>query len=181
MEKKKIGVIIGSLRKESYNRKISMELMKLPSQSLTFEIVEIGSLPHYNEDLETETPPVEWTKFREQIGALDGYLFVTPEYNRGLPSALKNAVDVGSRPYGQSKWGGKPGAVISVSISALGGFGANHHLRQSMVFTDVWMMQQPEAYIGNAQQLFEGGELVSGTKDFLGKFLKAFEEWCERF
>src|SRR5690606_23720008 len=108
----------------------------------------------------------------------DGFLFFTPEYNRGLSSALKNAIDIGSRPYGQNSWAGKPGAVVSVSISALGAFGANHHLRQSMVFVDVPMMQQPEAYIGNAQSLFgEDGELNGDTKKFLQTFMDAYKSW----
>jgi len=182
MDKKKIAVLVGSLREGSFNRKIANEVVKIAPSNLELEILEIGQLAHYNEDLDHGNPPHEWTQFRNKIKNADGYLFFTPEYNRGVPSVLKNAIDVGSRPYGQNSWAGKPGAVVSVSISALGAFGANHHLRQSMVFVDVLMMQQPEAYIGNAQSLFdEGGNLVESTKDFLQAFINAYENWTNKF
>lgn len=177
---KKIVVLVGSLRKESFNRKIANKLIEMAPDSLEMEIVEIGELAHYNEDLDTDTPPQPWVDFREKIKSVDGVLFVTPEYNRTLSGVLKNALDVGSRPYGQSVWAGKPGAVVSVTMSALGAFGANHTLRQSMVFLNVPMMQQPEAYIGNAQKLFtEDGELVSETKEFLQKYIDAYAQWVE--
>src|SRR5690606_10253818 len=137
---KKISVLIGSLRKDSLNKKIANELIKLAPTGLDFEILEIGHLVHYNEDLDGENPPQEWTDFRNKIKSSDGFLFLTPEYNRSVPSVLKNAIDIGSRPYGKNNWGGRPGAVISVSMSALGAFGANHTLRQSMVFVDVLLM-----------------------------------------
>lgn len=182
MDKKKIAVLVGSLREGSFNRKIADEVVKIAPSNLELEILEIGQLAHYNEDLDHGNPPHEWTQFRSKIKNAKGYLFFTPEYNRGIPSALKNAIDVGSRPYGQNNWAGKPGAVVSVSISALGAFGANHLLRQSMVFVDVLMMQQPEAYIGNAQSLFdEGGNLVESTKDFLQTFINAYENWTNKF
>ena len=106
-------------------------------------------------------------------------LFVTPEYNRSVPGVLKNAIDVGSRPYGKSAWDGKPGAVVSVSPGAIGGFGANHHLRQSLVFLNMPAMQQPEAYIGGADKLFDAsGKLTNdGTREFLQKFMAAFAAW----
>src|SRR5689334_20206603 len=142
---KNIGVLIGSLRKESYNRKMARELMRIAPSSLQMEIIEIGELPHYNEDCE-EHPSALVKDFRKRIKACDGLLFVTPEYNRSVPSVLKNALDVGSRPYGQNVWENKPAAVISVSSGPIGGFGANHHLRQTFVFLNIWAMQQPEAY-----------------------------------
>src|SRR4051812_35268894 len=143
---KKIAVIIGSLRKESITRKVALELFALAPPSLEFEIVEIGELALYNQDLEENgaTAPQAWTQFRERVKGADGVLFMTPEYNRSVPAALKNAIDVGSRPYGSSVWSGKPAAIISVSPGAIGGFGANHHLRQSMVFLDMPLLQQPE-------------------------------------
>jgi chromate reductase, NAD(P)H dehydrogenase (quinone) len=109
-------------------------------------------------------------------------LFVTPEYNRSVPAVLKNALDVGSRPYGKSMWNGKPGAVISVSPGALGGFGANHHLRQTLVFLNIPTMQQPEAYIGNAMNLFDAvGNLAQDSiKEFAAKYMQAFAAWVER-
>lgn len=179
---KKIAVLVGSLRKDSFNKKVANEIQKLASSNLQLEFLEIGNLVHYNEDLDHENPPQEWTAFRSEIKDADGLLFFTPEYNRGLPSVLKNAIDIASRPYGQNSLAGKPGAVVSVSISALGGFGANHHLRQSMVFVDVPMMQQPEAYIGNAQSLFhENGDLVEDTRIFLKSFIDAYETWVNKF
>ena len=182
MSKKKISVLVGSLRKGSFNQKIANEVKKLAPSNLELEFLEIGNLVHYNEDLDQGNPPREWAAFREKIKNSDGFLFFTPEYNRGLPAVLKNAIDVGSRPYGQNSFAGKPGAVVSVSISALGAFGANHALRQSMVFLDVPMMQQPEAYIGNAQELFdESGNLVESTKNFLQNFINAYEKWVGKF
>jgi len=177
---RKIAVLVGSLRKESFNRKIAHALIELAPKSLEFEIVEIGQLQLYNQDLD-ESPPAEWAAFRRKIKAFDGVLFVTPEYNRSVPAALKNAIDVGSRPYGQSVWSGKPGAVISVSPGAAGGFGANHHLRQSLVFLDVPAMQQPEVYIGGAAKLFgEDGKLNNeGTKELLKKFTEKFAAWVD--
>ena len=175
---KKIGVLIGSLRKDSFNRRIAESFIKLAPATLSFEIIEIGKLPLYNEDLEVENPPSEWSEFRNKIGRVDGVLFITPEYNRSIPGALKNAIDVGSRPPRQSIWSGKPGAVISVATGNISAFGANHALRQSMVFLDVPMMQQPEAYIGNVKNLFdENGNIVEGTTQFLIRFGEAFAKW----
>ncbi|MEJ7588033.1 MAG: NAD(P)H-dependent oxidoreductase [Ferruginibacter sp.] len=180
MKKLKIAVIVGSLRKESYNLKTAKALMALLPESLSFQILNIADLPMFNEDLEA-TPPNEWVVFREQILAADGLLFLTPEYNRSVPGVLKNALDVGSRPYGKNSWDGKPGAVISVSIGNISGFGANHHLRQSLVFVNVPTMAQPEAYIGGAPALFdESGNLTNeSTKKFLGTFIAAFQKWVE--
>ncbi len=179
---KKIAVIVGSLRKESYNRKIAEEMIRLSEGKLEMEIVEIADLPLYTEDLD-QNPPEAWTSFREQIKGADGLLIVSPEYNRTIPGALKNAVDVGSRPYGSSVWPGKPGAVVTSSISSLGGLAANHHIRQAFVFVDVPLMQQPEAYIGNAAEIFkeDGKTLVADTEKFLSDFIDAFHQWVEKF
>ena len=175
-----VAVVVGSLRKDSVNRKVAHALAAL-TPDLSFSFVEIGDLPHFDQDLEA-APPAAWVRFREQIAAADAVLFATPEYNRSVPGVLKNAIDVGSRPYGQSVWNGKPGAVISVSPGAVGGFGANHHLRQSLAFLNVATLQQPEAYIGGAFSLFdEKGELVSaGTSDFLRAFGRAFSAWIAK-
>jgi chromate reductase len=155
--------------------------MGLAPAALKTAIVEIGALPLYNQDLDANPPP-EWTAFRQRIAAADAVLFVTPEYNRSVPGVLKNALDVASRPYGKSAWDGKPAAIVSVSPGAIGGFGANHHLRQSLVFLNMPALQQPEAYIGGAGNLFdEKGALTnSGTRDFLGKFMTAFAAWIEK-
>ncbi|CAK9890280.1 MULTISPECIES: NADPH-dependent FMN reductase [Pseudomonas] len=175
-----VAVVVGSLRKESLNRKVARALAELAPSNLKLHIVEIGELALYNEDIDANPPPTYKT-FREQIRSSDAVLFVTPEYNRSVPGVLKNAIDVGSRPYGQSAWNGKPGAVISVSPGAVGGFGANHHLRQSLVFLDVPCMQQPEAYIGGAGTLFDGnGRLSEKTRPFLQTFIDKFAVWVER-
>lgn len=179
MQTHRIAVLVGSLRKASYNRKIAEQLKKLAPPDLELTIVEIGQLPLYNEDLDHGSPPQAWAQFREDMRGYDGVLFVTPEYNRSVPAVLKNALDVGSRPYGSSIWDGKPGAVISGSISSVGGFGANHHLRQSLVFLNVPCMQQPEAYVGNTGQLFDDkGELTrEDTRQFLRGFIEAYAGW----
>lgn len=178
MKKHKIAVIVGSLRKESFNLKTAKALMELAPESLSLELVDIAGLPMYNEDLE-ETTPKEWVALRKEIKAVDGLLFLTPEYNRSITGVLKNAIDVGSRPYGKGAWDGKPGAIISVSPGNIGGFGANHHLRQSLVFVNVPTMAQPEAYIGAAADLFDDkGKLTNNsTRDFLKEFMEAFEKW----
>jgi chromate reductase, NAD(P)H dehydrogenase (quinone) len=182
MAPKKIAVFVGSLRKESFNRKMAKALSLLAPGSLKLEIIEIGELPLYNQDYDDEgKPPAAWTEFRELVKSCDGVLFVTPEYNRSVPGVLKNAIDVGSRPYGKSVWDGKPGAVMSVSPGTIGGFGANHHLRQSMVFLNVPTLQQPEAYVGNAANIFdEHGNLANDAiREFISKFINAFDEWVE--
>lgn len=175
-----VAVVVGSLRKESLNRKVARALAELAPSNLKLHSVEIGELALYNEDIDAN-PPQTYKTFREQIRSSDAVLFVTPEYNRSVPGVLKNAIDVGSRPYGQSAWNGKPGAVISVSPGAVGGFGANHHLRQSLVFLDVPCMQQPEAYIAGAATLFdEHGKLSEKTRPFLQAFIDKFAVWVER-
>ena len=177
-----VAVMVGSLRKGSYSRMMALAAARLAPPSLALNIVEIADLPLYNEDLDGANPPAAWTAFRQAVRNSDALLFVTPEYNRSVPAPLKNAIDVGSRPYGQSVFGGKPGAIISLSQGAIGAFGANHHLRQSLVFLDVPMLQQPEAYIGGSANLFdEKGNLKNdGTREFLQKYLQAFSEWIAR-
>jgi chromate reductase, NAD(P)H dehydrogenase (quinone) len=172
------AVLVGSLRKDSINRKVAHALAELAPPSLRLEIVEIGQLPLYNQDSD-QGPPRAYLDFRARIKAADAILFVTPEHNRSVPAALKNAIDVGSRPYGASAWNGKPAAVISASPSAVGGFGANHHLRQSLVWLNVPAMPQPEAYVGGADKLFDqNGKLNNeGTRNFLKNFIDSFAAW----
>jgi chromate reductase len=182
MAERKVAVVVGSLRRGSFNRKMALAMENLAPAVLKLDIVEIRDLPLYDEDLEKEGPPQAWLDFRQQVRERDAVLFVTPEYNRSVPGGLKNAIDVGSRPYGQSVWSKKPCAVVSVSPGAIGGFGANHHLRQSLVFLDMPVLQQPEAYIGGAASLFaEDGSIVSeGTKKFVTGLLAAFAGWIEK-
>jgi len=177
---RKVAVLVGSLRKDSLNRKMAHVLIGLAPPGLKLGIVEIGALPLYNAD-DDDAPTPAVNAFRDALRNADAVLFVTPEYNRSVPGVLKNAIDVGSRPYGKSVFAGKPGAVVSVSPGAIGGFGANQHLRQSMVFLDVPMLQQPEMYVGGAAALFDdkGGLAKESTADFLKKFLQAFARWIE--
>lgn len=173
-----VAVFVGSLRKDSFSRKVADALASLAPPALNLSIVAIGQLPLYNQDDEADAPAA-WTSFRARVQAADAVLFVTPEYNRSVPAVLKNALDVASRPYGRSAWDGKPGAVVSVSPSALGGFGANHHLRQSLVFLNVPAMQQPEAYVGAAAELFDsnGAIVKPETREFFQSFMQAFASW----
>lgn len=177
--KHSVAVLVGSLRKDSLNLKLAKALMALAPDGLTLELVAIGDLPLYNPDLDDDERPQAWTRFRDSIRDKDAILFVTPEYNRSVPASLKNALDVGSRPYGESVWSGKPAAVASGSPGAIGGFGANHALRQSLVFLDVPAMQQPEAYISGIDKLFaaDGAIANADTKAFLTKFMAAFAQW----
>lgn len=177
-----IAVVVGSLRKDSINRKVANALIEMASGRLHIKIVEIGDLPLYNQDIDDDTPPEAYTVFRQELQSADGYLFVTPEYNRSIPGVLKNAIDVGSRPYGKSSWGrAKPAAIISTSPGAIGGFGANQHLRQCFVFLDILCMQQPEAYLGNAGTFFDDkGELNEKTKPFLQSIVDDFIKHVER-
>jgi chromate reductase len=176
-----IVVLVGSLRKDSLNRKTAFALAELAPESIRLEQVEIGQLPMYNQDLD-DAPPDAWVAFRERVMKADGVLFVTPEYNRSVPAALKNAIDIGSRPYGHSAWKGKPGGVVTVSPGAIGGFGANHHLRQMLVFLDVHPLQQPEAYLGNAGKWFgDDGKLQDeSARKFLQTFISAYASWVQR-
>ena len=177
-----VAVVVGSLRKESYTRKIALAIAGLAPASLKLEVVEIRDLPLYDQDLEGASTPAPWTAFRTRVARADAVLFATPEYNRSVPGVLKNAIDVGSRPYGKSVFAGKPAAVVSVSPGPLAAFGANHHLRQSLVFLDMPVLQQPETYVGHVATLFdERGNLAhEATRDHLRKLADAFAAWIER-
>lgn len=174
-----VAVLVGSLRQDSVNRKVAKALEAL-TPNLKFNFVEISDLPFFDQDLEAN-PPAEWVRLRGEIAAADAVLFVTPEYNRGLPAVLKNAIDVASRPYGQSVWNGKPGAIVSVTIGTQGAILANHQLRSSLTFLNVPTLAQPEAYISGALSLFDdNGELINdSTAGFLTGFGQAFSAWIE--
>jgi chromate reductase, NAD(P)H dehydrogenase (quinone) len=177
-----VAVIVGSLRKASFNRRAAHALIALSPETLRLETIEIGHLPLYNQDHDDEgRPPAAWVTFRDQVRPADAVLFVTPEYNRSVPGVLKNAIDVGSRPYGHSVWSKKPAAIMSVTPGALGAFGANHHLRQSLVFLDMPSMQQPEAYISSAGAIFteDGAIQNENTEQFFRNFMQRFAAWIE--
>jgi chromate reductase len=177
-----VAVLVGSLRRDSVNRKLARTLEELAPPALSLRVVEIGQLPLYNPD-DDGTTAAEWSDFRSRIAVADAVLFVTPEYNRSVPAALKNALDVGSRPSGGGVWNGKPGGVVTVTTGQLGGFGANHHLRQTLMFLNVPTMQQPEAYVSGADKLFdaEGRLVVDTTRAFLERYMNAFAAWVARF
>jgi len=177
----KVVLFVGSLRKESFNRKTAQAMIALNAAPLEYEFAEIGNQPLYNQDLDTENPPAEWAALRRQVKASDAVLFFTPEYNRSIPGVLKNAIDVASRPYGKNAFDAKPGAVVSVSPGAIGAFGANHHLRQCLAYLNVPTMAQPEAYIGGAANLFDaqGKFTNSSTRDFVAEFARAFARWID--
>jgi chromate reductase len=173
-----VAVIVGSLRKQAFSLQTANALAQLAPATLSPDVVTLHGLSFYNQDLEA-TPPADWISFRDRVRKADAVLFVTPEYNRSVPGVLKNAIDVGSRPYGKSVFDGKPGGIVSVSPGAIGGFGANHHLRQSLTFLNIAILQQPEAYVGGIGDAFsDKGELVKeATRGFLGKYMAAFAAW----
>lgn len=179
----KIGILVGSLRKESFSKKLAANVASLFPEGYDAEFVEIGNLALYNQDFDDENnAPSEYTTFRNKMKEIEAVLFVTPEYNRSIPAVLKNALDVGSRPYGASIWNGKAAAIISQSPGKLSGFGANHHLRQPLVFLNMPILQQPEAYIGNVTDLLdENGKIKDeGTVKFLQSFVDAFVDLIKR-
>ena len=181
MANHKIGIIVGSLREGSINRKIARSMCAIRDDDLDCSMIEIGDLPLFNQDIEMN-PPEQWVRFKEQVAAADGILFCSPEYNRGMPGVLKNAIDVGSRPYGKSVWDRKPAAIITASTGAIGGALANHQIRQSCVFLGMPVMQQPEAYLSKVSDdsFGEDGLLVDGPlKDIVGTLAHAFAEWVK--
>jgi chromate reductase len=178
----KIAILVGSLRKDSINRKVAKSICAFAGDMLDCEIVEIGDLPLYNTDLDTDTPPEAWTRFRQKIAAADGVLFCSPEYNRGIPGGLKNAIDVGSRPYGQSVFDKKPAAIVTTSPGSIGGFGSNHQIRQAGVFLNMPVMQQPEAYFGHVtdDSFDQSGCLKDGPlKDLIMVVASSFANWVD--
>ena len=179
MERYNIAILVGSLRQDSINLKVAKSLCAMAHERLDCDIVKIGDLPLYNQEYDGNSPP-EYERFRDEIRAADGVLFVTPEYNRGAPGVLKNAIDVGSRPYGKSVWNQKPAAIVSASPGSIGGFGANHQVRQACVFLNMPVMQHPEAYLGRVgDDSFDGdGCLKDGPlKDLVVSLSKAFGDW----
>jgi chromate reductase len=177
----KIAIIVGSLREGSLNRKVARSICALRGDNLDCSMIEIGDLPLYNQDHDSN-PPEQYVRFRKQVGEADGVLFCSPEYNRGIPGVLKNAIDVGSRPYGQSVFDKKPGAIVTASPGSIGGFGANHQIRQACVFLNMPVMQQPEAYLGHVtdDSFDESGCLKDGPlKDLVTTLAHAFHDWVD--
>lgn len=180
---KTVGLIVGSLRKRSFTRAVAEQMAAQLPEGFEVKNIEIGKLDLYNQDLDDENRvPQSWTDFRNEMKTVDAVIFATPEYNRSVPGVLKNAIDVGSRPYGQSVWDKKPAIILSVSPGAISGFGANHHLRQSLVFLNMPTIQQPELYIGNVTQLLDDNLKITnqGTLKFLGGAMQTFAEFINK-
>ena len=182
MPARRVAVIVGSLRKDAFSGRAALAMKAMAPPTLSLEDVPIGGLPFYNQDLETDSPPAAWVGFRNTIRSADAVLFVTPEHNRGVPAALKNAVDVGSRPYGKSVWDGKPVGIVSTSPGPLGGFGANHQLRQNLSFFAMQLLQQPEMYLTFVNKSIEAGGKVNDDhlRGHLEKYLATYARWVER-
>ncbi|GAB5053037.1 NADPH-dependent FMN reductase [Pediococcus ethanolidurans] len=179
-----VGLIVGSLRKGSYTKAVAEQAAALLPDGYTVKKINIGDLDLYNQDLDDENRvPESWRKFREDMQSVDAVIFATPEYNRSVPGVLKNAIDVGSRPYGASVWDKKPAIILSVSPGAISGFGANHHLRQSLVFLNMPVVQQPEVYLGNVTNILDDNLKITnkGTIGFLQSAMDTFVDLINRF
>ena len=182
MSNKTIGIVVGSLRKNSFSKAIAKHIASILPKDYQVKFIDINNIDMYNEDID-RNPPASWLNLRKEVKDSDAYLFITPEHNRSIPAALKNALDIASRPYGQCAWSSKPAGIISTSIGGVAGFGANHHLRQILTILDVYTMQQPEAYIGNIMGILdEGGNVINeDTKKFLQGYVNAYIAWINKF
>ena len=182
MSQLNIAVVVGSLRKESFNRQFAEALVRLFPTDVKPQFVRIDDLPLYNQDSDGAPPAPPVARLRDEIAAADGVLFVTAEYNRSIPGVLKNAIDQASRPWGQSKWAGKPAAVVSNSPGNIGGFGAHHHLRQTLAFLNMPTLQQPEMYLSGVGSWFNEAGVIEKdeTRKFLAQFGQTFADWIEK-
>lgn len=180
MAQYQIAVVVGSLRKDSFNRKLANALPKLAPPDFVFNQLEIGNLPLYNQDDDAH-PAESVTRLKAEISTAKGLIFVTPEYNRSIPGVLKNALDHASRPYGQSAWTGKPAGVLGVSPGAIGTSMAQQHLRNILAYLDVPTMGQPEAFIHAKEGLFDaGGEIGAASRDFLQTWMDRYVAWVKK-
>ncbi|MGH8397306.1 MAG: NADPH-dependent FMN reductase [Gammaproteobacteria bacterium] len=178
----KVAVIVGSLRRESYNRKLAKAVEKLMPAEIQFNYIRIDDLPLFSQDIEADYPPAA-RRLKDEIKSSDALLFVTPEYNRSMPGVLKNAIDVASRPWGTNSFAGKPGAVMGTSIGAAGTALAQQHLRNSLVFVDVPVLAQPEVLIQYKDGLIDpdGNITNETTRKFLQGFVERYLAWIKRF
>lgn len=177
MQQYHIAVIIGSLRKDSFNKKLAEGLMKLAPPEFSFTCVEIGDLPLYNQD-DDEKPSAAVVRMKDAVKAADGLLIVTPEYNRSIPGVLKNALDHGSRPTGKSVWAGKPAGILGISPGAMGTAMAQQHLRNILSFLDVPVMRQPEAYLQLREEMFDAdGQIGPASRQYLQNWMSHYCAW----
>lgn len=172
-----IAVIVGSLRKDSYNRQLAAALTRLAPADFSLTHLQIDDLPLYNQD-EEQQPGASVVRFKQQVAAAHGVLFVTPEYNRSVPGVLKNAIDHASRPYGQSVWAGKPAGIIGVSPGKIGTANAQQHLRTILAYLDMPTLGQPEAFVQWTDELVGAdGEIGPKSRDFLQGWMNRFADW----
>lgn len=176
-----IGIIVGSLRKDSFNRKLAAALVKLAPKELTFRQIAIHDLPPYNQDDDGHPDP-SVRRLKAEIAASDAILFVTPEYNRSIPGVLKNALDHASRPYGQSVWAGKPAGIVGISVGMSGTAMAQQHLRTILAYLDMPAVGQPEIFLKISDDLFgpDNSVAVEGTRELLQKWLQRFTQWVQQ-
>lgn len=180
MRQYQIAVIVGSLRRDSFNRKLADAIVKLAPPEFSFRQIRIGDLPLYNQD-DDKNPTDSVRQLKAEITASQGLLFVTPEYNRSVPGILKNALDHASRPYGQNAWAGKPAGVLGISVGAIGTALAQQHLRNILAYLDVPTLGQPEVFIQAKEELFdEAGNIGSGSKEFLQHWMNQYAAWVQR-
>lgn len=180
MDRYRIAFLVGSLRRDSHNRKVARALVKLGPPDFSFQESLISDLPLFNQDLE-RTPPPPARRLKDEIAASQGVLFVTPEYNRSLPGVLKNAIDHASRPYGDNSWGGKPAGVVGVSIGAIGTALAQQHLRNILAYLDAPTLGQPEAFLHMKEGLVdESGSIGPASREFLQGWMDRFAAWVRK-
>ena len=180
MSKYRIAVVVGSLRKDSLNHRLARAITRLAPPGFEFSHVAIGDLPHYNQD-EEAAPEAAVQRLRAEIKGAHGVLFVTPEYNRSIPGVLKNAIDHGSRPYGQSAWAGKPAGILGVSVGALGTSVAQQHLRNILAFLDMPTLGQPEAFIQAKEGLIDAeGNIGPDSRAFLQNWMDRYTAWVSK-
>jgi chromate reductase, NAD(P)H dehydrogenase (quinone) len=177
MQTPNILVFVGGISKNSLNEKVFSAIKWKHSKDFHFEDFDIKSLPFFSQDLESD-PPALVVELRKKIKNSDGVLFITPEYNRSFPGVLKNAIDWGSRPYGQNSWDKKPAAVMGASVGSIGTFGAQHHLRQTLAYLNMNTMAQPEFYLNASKAFDQEGKLADTVvEDLIAKYMKSFGAW----
>ena len=181
MSKTRIALLVGSLRKDSFNRHLARAVERLAPQDFSFDHIRIDDLPLYNQDFDSAYP-AECKRIKDEVAAADALLFVTAEYNRSIPGVLKNAIDIASRPWGSNSFAGKPGAVIGVSVGAPGTSMAQQHLRNVLAYLDVSTLAQPEVFIQNKKGLFDADGNIGdeGTRKFLQDFVDRYVAWVKR-
>ena len=181
MSQYQIAVVVGSLRRDSFNRQLANAIVKLAPSDFTFKQLQIGDLPLYNQDDDAnQAEPVK--RLKSEIAAAQGLLFVTAEYNRSIPGVLKNAIDHASRPYGKNAWAGKPAGVIGISVGAIGTAIAQQHLRNVLAYLDVPTLGQPEAFLQMKDGLFDGAGAIANpdTKKFLQGWMDSYVAWVKK-